>query len=513
MIVLLGAAIGLQACGSSNLLGKRQEGDSFAGGAVADEPSAALAARDMLAAGGSAADAAVAASFTLAVSLPSSAGLGGGGSCLVWEKAKKAAQLLDMIEPAAPHGDVASPMLARLLFALHARYGRQPWAQAVSPAEQLARFPQPISRAQARELAVAPAAVLRVLAEQRLFVRADGGVLEEGQPSAQVQLAATLGQIRARGAGVLYTGPVARELAQASAGKISLEMLSQTRPRWREPAKVGFGDSTAYFTMEPERAGMLAARLLALLGDGKSYEETPEAERPHLLAEAMALAGRDLARDQMSRAGAVLSVYGRDQARSAMASYRADRHASADSAGAEAPMPAPPIGSTSLVVTDRDGLTVACALSMNAPFGTGRALPGFGFLTAPAEPKGEAAAAAVMVGTPDGDLLLAGASSGGSPGAAALDQVALGVLADHLPVDRSIARPRLWHSGDADVLYDEALPAAIEEGLRRRGHRLLAAPALGRVNALACPIGMARAMERCRLEADPRSNGIWVGGG
>ena len=154
--------------GSDFLGGSPAEGtpghvSGFLGGVVADEPRAALVAREVLSRGGNAADAAVALGFALAVTLPSRAGLGGGGACLAYSPAANSVNG-GVPEAIAVHaagararrggrrtGPAAVPMLARGLFALHARYGRRPFETLIAPAEQMARFGVPrLARLRAR---------------------------------------------------------------------------------------------------------------------------------------------------------------------------------------------------------------------------------------------------------------------------------------------------------------------------------------------------------------------------
>jgi gamma-glutamyltranspeptidase/glutathione hydrolase len=497
LLAVIGLPLALQACGGGNVAGKGDAGDSVSGGiVVADEPLAALAGRDVLGAGGSAADAAVATGFTLAVTLPSSAGLGGNGSCLVWDPLKKLALLLDLAMPGGVPSAIASPGTARLLAALHTRYGRLPFAQLVQPAETMARFPQPASRAFARELAAAPPDVSATLAGQKLFTRADGQPVREGDAVSQIELGALLSQIRLRGAGTLYTGPLARELAAATAGAVTVEMLEGTLPRWRDPASLAFQrNHIAYFTPEPPNTGQYARRLFALLSNGRDYGAAPEGERPHLFAEAMA------------RAGAGTAIIGSIQeAQTAMASYRGDRHEPVAGNGTTVPGS---LGATGFVTADRAGEVVACELHMNAPFGTGHAVPRFGFLTAP-RTDGRAGVAAMMTVAGGGDIAFAAAAGAGIAGAAALDQVALAVMAEKRPLDDALAKPRLWQPADADILYAE--PGSAGDELARRGHRLESVPALGRVNAFACPDGLKADRAKCRVGADPRGSGLFAGG-
>ena len=89
-------------------------------GVASDEPRASAVAFEILKSGGTAADAAVALAFTLAVTHPSAAGLGGGGACLVYSGHDHTIESLDFLpRTAGPGGTVAVPGTAAGLDQLH----------------------------------------------------------------------------------------------------------------------------------------------------------------------------------------------------------------------------------------------------------------------------------------------------------------------------------------------------------------------------------------------------------
>ena len=189
----------------------------FLGGIVADEPRAALAGREVLSSGGTAGDAAVAVALTLAVTLPSRAGLGGGGACIAYSPSVKTqaggvpeAVMFTAPAPAEPGAradrPAAIPMLARGLFLLHARYGAQPFEFLVSSAEQMARFGIPASRALVSDLRLVSGPLLTDPGARSVFSQ-NGVPLSEGQTLRQPDLGSTFAQIRVSGVGDMTRAP------------------------------------------------------------------------------------------------------------------------------------------------------------------------------------------------------------------------------------------------------------------------------------------------------------------
>ncbi len=336
----------------------------FIGGAVADEPTAALAGREVLASGGDAADAAVAIGFTLAVTYPSRASLGSGGACLAYSPAKTGAGggvpeaiVFTPVAPATalPRTDRPSaiPMLARGLFALHARYGRRPFETLVSPAEQLARFGTPVSRAFVRDLQLVSGPLLADPNARAIFAPG-GSVLTDGQQLVQTDLGATLAQLRVAGVGDLYQGALAQRYANASAlagGGVTVADLRAALPRTVAPIVLTENRDRVAFLPLPAEGGVAAAAAFETL---QSNPGALSAANERALAVASRL------RQGGVEPAALLARTG------------------PTAGGSLPPLPA----STTFATLDRDGNAVVCALTMNNLFGTGRIAPGTGIVMA-----------------------------------------------------------------------------------------------------------------------------------
>jgi gamma-glutamyltranspeptidase/glutathione hydrolase len=460
----------------------------FLGGVAADEPRAALVGREILSAGGSAADAAVATYFALAVTLPATATLGGGGVCLVRDPAKDKTQMLDFTAPGAKSAAgqsgaaTAVPMNARGFFVLHSRYGRLKWAQLPAPAANLARFGVPVSRALVRELTRAGGAIGRDAEARRIFGRADGaGPLREGESLIQVDLAALLERIRNPGPGDMYVGEGANKLVQAyrAAGfALGRDDLRVAVPAWRDVNGVlveGLGRrATAYFAGPPATAGAIAERIVAGLAERDRYARAGANERAAMFVETAARAG---------------------------------------TTGSPTVSPAEGSSETAFVAADRDGQVVACAVTPHQPFGAGRVAPGTGVvLAAPptAGGRGQGALAAMIVDDRIRDgVVFAAAASGGAAAATAMAQVAAKAMFEGQPLEDALASARIHPFGPAGVVYHEPnLDGAVAREVAARGQRLVPSLALGAVNALACPGGLLKRPGSCALRSDPRGLGL-----
>jgi gamma-glutamyltranspeptidase/glutathione hydrolase len=471
-VSVVALAIALAAAGCSSIMpdvlgsappeGTVGHVQGFLGGVVADEPRAALQARDVLSAGGNAADAAVALGFALSVTYPSRASLGAGGGCLVFTADPHGpsgggvdAVLFTSVPPASPAGadrPAAVPMLARGLFALHARYGRQPFESLVAPAEQLARFGTPASRAFVRDLAVVAGPLAADPGAAAVFYR-NGQPVGEGVQVLQPELAATLAQLRQAGVGDLYQGLLAHRLedtAPLAGAGLSLADLRGALPHVVAALSLPAGDDTAAFLPLPADGGVAAAAAFQVL-------QADPAALDAARARALAVAAR-------LRQGGV-------DAKSVLAAKDLP-------AGSLPALPA----STSFATLDHDGDAVVCAVTMNNLFGTGRMAPGTGILLAasPAWLPPPLLAAALVYNANEHAFRAAVGGSGqaGAPLAAA--------------------------AALAAALADRASPPA---PMPR------AVPDPGRANVIECSAYLPGHEGSCGWATDPRGAGLAIGGG
>jgi gamma-glutamyltranspeptidase/glutathione hydrolase len=475
-------------------------GGNARGGVVVDEPRAALVARDVLANGGNAADAAVAAYFALSATMPSAAGLGGGGVCLVHDAEKKATDVFDFLPRAAKGGLVAVPGNVRGMAAINARYGKKTWAELVTPGANLAGTGTAISRALATDLQAAGSRLGEDPQMAAIFTKEGGVPRGETENLRQVDLGAVLERIRVGGINEFYSGQTGRLLsdaAQSIGAPLTIEDLRASKVTVYPPAAIDIGQQQLFFPAPPSSGGVLAAQMVVALED-------IDAGNPAEVAKA--INGLIADRQGWMKAGG-------DASKPAADLVTSDHVDAALKAKLDAPgaaMQENP-SATGIVTMDSDGQGVACEFTMNAPFGSARVAPGTGVILAPApndRGAGFSALGPIMLASNhSGRLYFLAAGGGGAPADIAKALLFHAVTEQGEALDKAMGDGRMFADG-AGTVYVEGNLAGAQGAISGAGLTVQHAEKLGKVNAIYCRASTPDDPDTCQLRNDFRGSGL-----
>jgi len=498
----------------------------FFGGVAADEPNAAIVGRDILSAGGSAADAAVAMYFALSVTLPSSASLGGGGVCIAHNSHGKKTETLDFLSPdnavnsSGKPRVVAVPGGPRGLISLYSKMGKLKWAGLVAPGEKLARFGTRVSRAFAEDLKTAQKVVLADPQMRSVFAKPDGTLLKEGESFQQLKLAGLLSRLRVKGPGELYTGPFGMSFiseVKSVGGDLEFAELRDFLPTWRGVISIPYSLSFQYqFPDIKGPSSKTAAQMMAMLVHEDRFRETSVEQRPHLLAETGARAFADMHNWYDWKQGSKMpsnALISEQRTEQLMSMYQGGQSVPPAKQGGTG-RPSDPTG-TSFVTFDRQGNAVACSFTMNGLFGAGRMTPSTGVVLARTAEAGNSGygslSVMLMTNRLDSTLYYASAASGGWPAITAMvETTANATMNTDDSLAQAISKPRVHPGGGRGVTYLENITGKepVEKALISRQHKVEQVGGMGLVHAMFCPTGIREKDVSCSIQTDPRGLGL-----
>ena len=532
------------------------------GGIVASsQPLATSAGVEMLRAGGSAADAAVAAAAALAVTQPCSTGMGGDAWCLYYEAATRsvhalngsgrspAALDLDRAREAAGGGSLHLPPLHPFAVTVPggpaawadvvARFGRRPLAEVLAPAAEMAERGYPVAPQTARWW--------KNGAERQLAGRRHGGelLLEGRAPRAgEVMriptLARSLREIGEGGKAAFYKGRIAEAIVAALAeegGVLSLADLAAHESEWVDPISLDYR-GTRIWECPPNGHGL--AVLVALnVARGLDLAAAPagSAARAHLLVECMRLAFAETAWHvadpafyRAPLAELLSDGFGRERAR--LIDPRR-----AMSKVARAPLAGAPAGGDTVYLCAVDAQGNACSFinSTFMGFGTGIVAGGCGlslqnrgcgFRLDPKHPNRleprkrpyHTIIPGMATRESDGALVCPFGVMGGMMQPQGHLQVVSALVDDELDPQAALDRPRFQiQEGEPDgaVMVEDAPDGPIARGLSALGHRVAAVQGADRYVFGLGQVIMVEAAAAgpavCWAGSDPRGDGCAMG--
>jgi gamma-glutamyltranspeptidase / glutathione hydrolase len=466
------------------------------GAIAAGHPLTAEAGARVLADGGSAVDACIAAAFVSWVVESPVTGPGGGGFMLVHRANDRTSRLIDFfvtipglgLRGAATGemedvdvGFVESSQIFRIgaascavpgapagLEYVHRVYGTRPWQELLAPAIDLAREGVELTRPQAHLHAVVDL-ILRHSPEGREIFGPEGRRLVAGERLIQRDLAHTLELLSEHGSRAIYGGDVARAIAahvRERGGALTLRDLEEYRVVRRRPVRVEFCGHEFESNPPPSTGGVLIGyglRMVDRLGAGGPAGSAEAIARlVEIMREQNRVRGARFGRD-LHRGGLTRRLYDDEQLAAAI-----------ERVG----------GTTQISVVDAEGNAASCTASTGS--GSGVVVPGTGIhlnnMLGEFDLAGSAGAArpgvrmtsmmAPSLVLREGHPRLVVGSAGSLRLRGAIMQIVVDVAVHGMPVDEAIDFPR-FHLQDDDVHCEGGADPAELDRLEGLGYQVV----------------------------------------
>lgn len=517
---------------------------------------------EVLKKGGNAVDAAVTASFVMAVTLPRAGNIGGGGFMLIHNAGRKEVIALDFWQksPAKASRTMfvgsdgrADPKMSResykavavpgtvagLALALE-KFGTISLKKAMEPAIRYAEQGFIMNPGLSSDIKSYEKLLRTRPDSTRIFFKPSGEYYEAGDLFVQKDLARTLRAIASHGPEVFYRGDIADRITRqmkANGGLITGEDLAAYTPVVRKPVHTTYRGDDVYSMYPPSSGGVCITEILNILErfDLRSTGHN-SAATIHLVAEAMRRAFADLfvyAGDPDAVSIPVGGLTSKAYAAKLAAGIDPSRATSSKDVRAGDARTCEKDETTHFSIVDGAGNAVSTTYTLNGNFGSGIVVEGAGFLlnnemdnfnTNPGKPdssgivQGDANAVApnkrmitAMAPTMvfrQGKLFLVTGSPGSSRIISTVSQVILNVIDHRMNIQEAVNAPKVHHEWMPDELrIEKGISPDTIKILKTMGHNVVQRAPMGSASSiLVDPVTSKRFGA-----ADPRRDGLAAG--
>lgn len=499
-------------------------------------PHATQIAMDVVARGGNAIDAAIAAAFTLGVVDGHNSGIGGGCFVLV-RLADGRIFAIDGREmaPAAASRNMfvvdgnANPELSRTgalavgipgsvaaFDKLQKLGGNLKFRDVILPAADLAEKGFPISPALAERMTATAENLAKFPASAAIYLDKNNKSLPAFATLQQKDLAATYRAIAKQGPRYFYYGDFAKKTGRwmaANGGLVTAKDFANYQVKMRKPIVSEFAGYTLYGFPPPSSGGVHVAQILNIL-EQFDLDKLAPAERYHLIAEAMKFAFADRAHwlGDGDFTKVPLNIADKRYAKTIAQKISLDKTTTDITHGN------PDVDiehlmnkhTTHIAAADKAGNWVAITSTVNTSFGSKVVIPGTGVVlnnqmddfsaqvgaanafglvgsdaNAVAPRKRPLSSMSPTLVFKNGEPVMTLGAAGGPTIISQVVQTLLYSLNDSMPVEKAMEQARIHQQWNPNLLFVEAaMPTDIQQALQKKGHDLKIWPRMGASQAI-----------------------------